>query len=108
MTSNTIVIRLHEADIADLEQLRTELPGQVVLVETRRFDGAAVVEALVTITVSALVVVRRWLIERGESQRATTVIVEGMELAGYNADDVATILAALPAPATEASEPGSD
>lgn len=105
MGAATVVLRLHESDPEAFKELHRAIPEDMTLIETRRFDGIAVTEAVVLVTMSTLAVLRAWLVERARSGRATTVILNGLELKGYKVEEVEAILSAISDSIGDPNEP---
>lgn len=95
MERHSIVVRVPNEDVSDLHALKTQLPNEVNIVQSRAFDGATVVQALTALTIAALPVLKAWLLARAEHRRSTTVIWEGKQLTGYSAEEVGSIVTAL-------------
>ncbi len=95
MKSLAIIVRVPTSDATELQVLQEQLPGLVKLGESRAFDGIIAVQALVTVTLASLPVLRSWLVKRAEHRKSTTVLWKGTQLTGYTAAEVIAIVEAV-------------
>jgi hypothetical protein len=89
--SVTIAVLVPTSDQAELAELPTEFNASPV-VDSRPFDGEAVVQALVTISTATYPFFRTWIRSRIEKAKHTSVAIDGITLKGYTSTEVENIL----------------
>lgn len=95
MTSIQVLVRVDGNEQDSLLELeRLQCPGEAPSRITP-FDGETLIQSLLTITVATWPFFRAWLKERVDHRRAVSVIHEGIEIRGYTAKELDSLLPAL-------------
>ncbi len=83
------------AHVGVLDALLAELDVSSDKVTARPFDGETVVQALVPLSLATLPLIRTWIRQHFETKRNYRITCEGIEVAGYSADEAYDILRTL-------------
>jgi len=86
-----VVIQVPVADQDELERLVSALAPQTPVIESRPFDGATLVQALVILSSTTYPFFRTWITSRSEKAKNTYVSIDGMRLKGFTAKEVTRI-----------------
>ena len=87
----SLVVQVPVADQQDLRQLVESSPSSGRIIESRPFDGEAVVQALLVLSPTIYPFFRTWITSRSERAKNTYVSIDGMRLKGFTAREVARI-----------------
>jgi len=83
-----LVIQVPVGDQPDLERLLVAVASQAHPIESRPFDGATLVQALVILSPATYPFFRTWITARSERAKNTYVSIDGMRLRGFTAKEV--------------------
>ncbi|MFG2349536.1 hypothetical protein [Streptomyces phaeochromogenes] len=99
-----IVLAIQPEDREELESFLQRLDEGISPVESRSLDGATLVTALVTVTVTVIPPLKDWLISLVERRKGFLITFEGATLQGYSADEAERIISLLRAQVDDDSE----
>lgn len=86
---------LVEVDASDSDTIKTELSSHsddIQLIESRRLDGALVLQILAALNTVTIPLIGKIIIERIRASKSVVVKVKGVSISGLNADDVVKVL----------------
>lgn len=86
---------LVEVAANDSDTIKTELSSHseyIQLIESRRLDGAVVLQILAALNAVTIPLIGKIIIERIRASKSVVVKVKGVSITGLNADDVVKVL----------------
>ena len=90
-----LAVEVPTADEADLVELAGLLDAEPTVVRSHPFDGENAIQLVLLLTTAGYPYFRTWLTARANSGKQCSVVVKGMKLSGYSANEVETILKTL-------------
>jgi hypothetical protein len=88
-TQTQIVLEIPQSDEADLIPFEEFLVGRIT---PKRFDGSAVIHAVVVLSAVSIKVLGEIVIERIKAQKHVEIIVKGRKVAGLSAENAVQVL----------------
>ena len=88
----SVLVQVPLGDQEDLQQLVENSVSEGGVTESRPFDGATVVQALLVLSSSTYPFFRTWITSRSQKTKNTYVSVDGMRLKGFTATEVKRII----------------
>jgi hypothetical protein len=85
---HTIIVQVPSSDTADLSQL----DETASLTETRPFDGESMVQILYVLGPGTLTTLITWIRARASSRKHFRIVVNGIEMNGYTANEAKRVV----------------
>ena len=101
-------VQVPEVDEDDLASLARDLKAPASFGIVRPFDGQALLQTLLPLTIATIPIVTTWLKSRVERAKVYKIVVGGVEISGYSAHEAEAILTQLQAELEGQQLPSSD
>lgn len=86
-----LAVLVPESDIEDAESLATAIKSELSPMRIKPFDGAVLVQVVMVAAPSVYPYFRTWMRSRVEQRKSTEVVIDGVRIRGFNAEEVERI-----------------
>lgn len=96
-----VAVQVPVEEAADLDALSSQMSAGGNVTTVRPFDGAAMAQIIVPVTVASLAFLKVWLKARVDQRKNVKIVKDGVEYTGLNDEQVDRVLGIIEAETAE-------